>query len=95
MTIKHHFTAGGVYAREQTLRAGEEVQKHVHDYDHLSYLAHGTAMLDVEGELSVLHGPCMLEVKAGRAHRITAVTDLTWLCIHAESVADPETLMKG
>ncbi|KAB0643357.1 hypothetical protein [Burkholderia latens] len=52
-------------------------------------------MLDVEGDLSILHGPCMLEVKAGHAHRITALTDLTWLCIHAESVADPETLMKG
>ncbi|HEM7879074.1 TPA: cupin domain-containing protein [Burkholderia contaminans] len=95
MTVKHHFSTGGVYAREQTLRAGEEVQKHVHDYDHLSYLARGTAMLDVDGELSVLRGPCMLEVKAGKSHRIQALTDLTWLCIHAESVADPETLMKG
>ncbi|PRX32267.1 hypothetical protein B0G75_104288 [Paraburkholderia sp. BL18I3N2] len=93
--IKHHFSAGGVYAREQTLHAGEEVQKHVHDYDHLSYLALGRALLEVDGELSVLDGPCMLEVKAGRAHRIQALTDLTWLCIHAESVADAETLMKG
>ncbi|RQN37375.1 cupin domain-containing protein [Paraburkholderia tropica] len=93
--IKHHFSAGGVYAREQTLLAGEEVQKHAHDYDHMSYLAGGTAMLDVDGELSVIHGPCMLEVKAGQSHRITAVTDLTWLCIHADSVADVETLMKG
>jgi quercetin dioxygenase-like cupin family protein len=90
-----HFTAGGIYAREQTLRAGEEVQKHVHGYDHLSYLARGTAMLEIDGEMSVLHGPAMLEVKAGREHRIQALTDLTWLCIHAESVADPDIMKEA
>lgn len=94
MDIKHHF-AGGVYAREQTLRAGEEVQKHVHEYDHLSYLARGTAMIEIDGVLSILEAPRMLEVKAGKAHRIQALSDLTWLCIHAESVADPETLKEG
>ena len=92
--IKHHFSAGGVYAREQTLKAGEEVTKHVHDYDHLSYLASGSATLEVEGELSALHGPCMLEVKAGKEHRIQAITDIVWLCIHSESVADPGTVVK-
>lgn len=88
--ILHHFSAGGVYAREQSLRAGEEVQKHVHDYDHLSYLSSGSAMIEIDDELSVLHGPCMLEVKAGKKHRIQALTDITWLCIHAESIADPD-----
>ncbi|MBN3809406.1 hypothetical protein [Paraburkholderia sp. Ac-20347] len=93
--ILHHFSAGGVYAREQSLLAGQEVEKHVHDYDHLSYLSNGSALIDIDGELSVLHGPCMLEVKAGKKHRIQAITDLTWLCIHAENVADPEILTKG
>ena len=88
--IKHHFSAGGVYAREQTLEAGHEVEKHVHDYDHLSYLGSGRALVEIEGEMRVLDGPCMLEVKAGKKHRIQALTDITWLCIHAESVADPE-----
>jgi quercetin dioxygenase-like cupin family protein len=87
--IKHHFTAGGVYAREQTLRAGEEVEKHVHDYDHLSYLGEGSALVEVEDEMQILHGPCMLEVKAGKKHKIQALTDITWLCIHAEAIADP------
>lgn len=88
--IKHHFSAGGVYAREQTLEMGHEVEKHVHDYDHLSYLAHGIACVDVEGELQTLHAPCMLEIKAGKKHRIYAVTDITWLCIHSEAIADPD-----
>ena len=89
--ILHHF-AGGVYLREQTLAAGGEVEKHVHDYDHLSYLAQGSALLEVGGELQHLNAPCAIEVKAGKAHRIQALTDIVWLCIHAESVADPDTL---
>jgi len=88
--ILHHFSAGGVYAREQTLLAGQEVEKHVHDYDHLSYLGAGRALVEVDGELRVLDGPCMLEIKAGKKHRIQALTDITWLCIHSEAIADPD-----
>lgn len=88
--IKHHFSAGGVYAREQTLQAGQEVEKHVHGYDHLSYLGQGRALVDVEGELQILDAPCMLEIKAGKKHRIQALTDITWLCIHSEAIADPD-----
>jgi quercetin dioxygenase-like cupin family protein len=91
--IKHHF-AGGVYAREQTLEAGQEVEKHEHDYDHLSFLCAGVATLEVEDELQTLRGPCGIEVKAGKKHRIQAVTDIVWLCLHAESVADPEIVIK-
>lgn len=88
--IKHHFSAGGVYAREQTLKAGLEVDKHVHDYDHLSYLATGTAMVQVDDDFVIMQAPCMLEIKAGKKHRIQAITDITWLCIHSEAVADPD-----
>lgn len=88
--IKHHFSAGGVYAREQTLNAGQEVEKHTHDYDHLSYLGAGRALVEVAGELRVIDGPCMLEIKAGKKHRIQALTDITWLCIHSEAIADPD-----
>jgi quercetin dioxygenase-like cupin family protein len=89
--IVHH-SAGGVYVREQTLAAGKEVEKHVHTYDHLSYLAQGRALVEIDGVLGIVQGPAMLEVKAGKTHRIQAITDLTWLCIHAEAIADPETV---
>lgn len=85
-------SAGGVLAREETLKAGYEVEKHQHDYDHLSVLCTGSAILEVDGDMQVLHGPCVIEVKAGKKHRIQAISDITWLCIHAESVADPETI---
>lgn len=91
--IRHHF-AGGVYMREQVLEAGKEVGKHVHDYDHLSYLASGSASVEVDGALQTLVAPSVLVVKAGQTHRIQALTDIVWLCIHAENVADAETLNK-
>jgi quercetin dioxygenase-like cupin family protein len=91
--IQHH-SAGGVYMRQQELGAGGEVEKHEHTYDHLSFLVSGSAILDVDGELQHLEGPCALEIKAGKKHCIQAVTDIVWLCIHAESVADPETTLK-
>jgi len=87
--IKHH-SAGGIYAREQKLKAGFKVEKHAHTYDHLSFLCSGSAVVEVDGDMQIMHGPCALEVKAGKAHQILAVTDIVWLCIHAEGVADPD-----
>ena len=87
--VKHHWS-GGVYAREQKLRAGFKVEKHAHTYDHLSFLCSGSAVIEVDGDMQIMHGPCALEVKAGKKHQILAITDIVWLCIHAESVADPE-----
>lgn len=91
--IKHHF-AGGVYAREQTLAAGQEVEKHEHDYDHLSFLCSGSAIVAVDDDWMHLEGPCALEIKAGKKHSIKAITDIVWLCLHAENVADPEIIVK-
>jgi len=87
--IKHH-SVGGVYAREQALKAGKKVEKHEHTYDHLSFLCSGSAVLEVDGDMQVIHAPHAIEVKAGKKHQILAITDIVWLCIHAESVADPE-----
>jgi quercetin dioxygenase-like cupin family protein len=91
--IKHLFL-GGMYAREQTLEAGQEVEKHVHDYDHLSYLACGRATVEIDGNLQIFDGPCAIEIQAGKKHRIQAITDITWLCIHREDIADPEVVTK-
>lgn len=87
--IKHHFAAG-VYAREMTLEKDGEALTHEHKYDHLSVLGSGSAIVEVDGEMAVLHAPCVIEIKAGKAHRIQALTDITWFCIHATDVADPE-----
>lgn len=87
--VRHH-SAGGVYMREQSLSAGHEVEKHEHDYDHLSFLVSGSAIVDIDGEIQHMEGPTALEVKAGKKHHIQAITDIVWLCIHSEAAADPE-----
>lgn len=76
--------------REQALLAGREVEKHEHDYDHLSFLCSGSAIVSVGDEIEHMEGPVAIEVKAGVKHRIQAITDIVWLCIHSEAVADPE-----
>lgn len=87
--IKHHFSAG-VYVREMSLAKDHEVMTHKHAYDHFGLLGSGAVLLELDGELSVHHAPCVIEIKAGRVHRIQALTDITWFCIHATDVADPE-----
>ncbi len=91
--ITHH-SAGGVYMREQTLQAGYAVDKHSHAYDHFSILARGSAMVEVDGDLMHVAAPAVLEIKAGQKHRIQALTDIVWFCIHNETIADPD-MIKG
>ena len=87
--VQHH-SAGGVYMRQQELKAGGEVEKHEHPYDHLSFLVSGSAIVSVGDEIEHKEGPVALEIKAGVKHHIRAITDIVWLCIHSEVVADPE-----
>jgi quercetin dioxygenase-like cupin family protein len=85
--ITHHF-GGGVYAKETTIPAGVELTQHVHQFDHLSVLAAGEVDLDVDGEVQRLTGPACVLVKAGRAHKVTALTPAVWYCIHASDSED-------
>lgn len=88
---KHHFSAG-VYVREMTLAKDHEVKTHEHSYDHFGLLGSGSALVEVDGTMTVYHGPAVIEIKAGEPHRIQALTDITWFCIHATDVADPEKI---
>ncbi len=89
--IKHHFSAG-VYVREATLLEGQEVETHEHVYDHFGILGRGSVIVDLDGEMAVRHGPCVIEIKAGKKHSIRALTDIVWFCVHATDVADPEKI---
>ena len=91
MNIIHHF-GGGVYIKETQFLAGESGEKHTHDFDHLSTLASGVVQLQVDDEVSQVTGPSVITVKAGKAHKVTAVTDCVWLCIHATNCTDPEQI---
>jgi hypothetical protein len=94
-----HYIAGGVYAKEWLAEGvGEAIQQHTHNYDHLSYLAVGQVEVVVDGEHPTIYtGPTGINIKAGKAHRVTALTsDVVWLCIHAipSDLRDTEMIEK-
>jgi quercetin dioxygenase-like cupin family protein len=91
VAIKHHF-AGGLYSKETVIPAGVKLTQHVHPYDHASALVSGKVLLEVDGICREVTGPAMLMIEAGKAHGVTALTDVVWHCIHITKDADPETV---
>lgn len=89
--IKHHFAAG-TYIKETFIPAGIELTQHTHSYDHSSVLVSGVAIVEVNGVSNRYDTPQILTIEAGKKHKVIAVTDVTWLCIHATDDKNPETV---
>lgn len=87
LSAAFHF-GGGICLKEYRLSAGLEVPQHVHAHDHLSYLVSGEATIDGAHSRHAVTGPAAMLIEAGRAHRVTAITDCVWLCIHATACTD-------
>jgi len=90
--IAHHF-APGVYVKASRIAAGSPgLTKHTHDYTHLSVLVSGTVKVNIGGVDRILSGFHVLTVEAGVPHKVTAITDAIWLCIHATDDTNPNTV---
>jgi quercetin dioxygenase-like cupin family protein len=89
LQIKHHFSSG-VYAKQMVLPARHYAETHEHLYDHLSILASGHVRVTLDGEVDEYRGPAVVHIAAGKKHRIDALTDSVWFCVHATDVTDPE-----
>ena len=89
--IEHHF-GSGVYAKETRIPAGYLLGKHKHSFDHMSILASGSIELSVGGEVSVVHAPKCLSIRADKEHQVRAITDVVWFCIHATDCTDVEQI---
>lgn len=76
-------TAAGVTLIEWRFKAGMVMLSEIHEYDHLSILISGEAVLRTNGDETHLIGPKTVEIKAGIEHALYAVTDCVWDCIHA------------
>ena len=87
-----HFFTEGVYARKMVIPAGTQVPTHEHVYDHLSILAQGRVRVAVGPVIQEYVAPAMIEIKKNVAHKITAITDSVWFCVHATSATDIESL---
>lgn len=78
----HHFS-DGLYAKEMIIPAGYMVGSHAHAYSHLSLLAKGDVIIEVDGVAREVSGPACIEIKAGCEHKVFAKTDAVWYCVHA------------
>lgn len=94
-----HFFSGREYAKKMTLPAGHYAETHEHEYDHLSILAAGSVEVTLDGKTQAYVGPTCIMIRAGQLHRIVALTDSVWFCIHATLETDPDqvdsVLIKG
>ena len=75
--------SGDVFMVETHAPAGHKLTQHAHDKPHLSYLAQGTAIVEVDGIRKSYIGPAVLTIAAHKVHAVYAVTDITWLCLWA------------
>lgn len=91
LQIKHHFS-GREYAKQMTLPARHYAETHSHNFDHLSILARGTVIVTIDGAEETHVGPACLTIRAGQVHRIEALTDSVWFCVHAHEGNDPATV---
>lgn len=87
-----HFFSGREYAKKMELPAGHYAETHSHAYDHLSILAKGVVVVTLDGIVQRYTGPTCITIGAGKMHRIDAVTDSVWFCVHATDETDPENV---
>jgi quercetin dioxygenase-like cupin family protein len=86
--VFHHF-GGGVYVKETHIPAGCVAVQHKHVYDHLSVLVSGRAKVSVENQFAEIEAPRVLTILANKYHKVEAVTDCVWLCVHATGEVEP------
>ena len=87
----HHFS-DGLYAKQVQIPANHVVGQHSHKYSHLSVLAQGTVLVFVDDQQKKYTAPACIEIAAGKQHRVFAVTDAVWFCIHATAETDVEKI---
>ena len=85
--VQHHFY-DGLYAKQMTLPAGHYAVSHRHSYDHISMLYAGVAQVEVDGVTTEYAAPAFILVKAGAEHKITAIADVTWFCVHETELTE-------
>lgn len=87
--IKHHFSEG-VYAKQMTLPEGAVAETHRHNYEHMSILASGMVCVEIDGNETVYTAPAVVTIAAEKMHKITALKNAVWFCVHATEEKDPE-----
>lgn len=80
--LKHHFSPG-IYVREIWMPEGSIVLGHRHRTRHLNVVAHGEALVRINGQIFRAMAPWTFESDPGVRKALAIVRDMTWLTIHA------------
>lgn len=83
--VSTDFRGAGLWVKHVPLKAGQCVIKHKHDYAHLSVLLSGIVTVETDEGTHQLDGPTSIVISAGLYHKLTALTDALWMCVHAEN----------
>lgn len=78
---------GGTYIKQFDLKARTTVGSHKHSYDHASILASGEVIVETDEGVARYAAPAVLTIKAGLMHRVYAVKDSVWFCVHSVDAA--------
>lgn len=95
--------AGNLWLRQMHFaKAGDANEGHVHNYDHLTLLAHGSVRVHVDGKQTDFKAPQMVFITRGKSHYIEALEDNTIAyCVHAlrdkdtAEILDPDQIPEG
>jgi len=79
-----HIFGGGVYCRRMDIPAGVVVVGKIHKTEHISILLSGSVQITTEeGTSEPLHAPQIVVAQPGTKRIAKALTDCTWLALHA------------
>jgi quercetin dioxygenase-like cupin family protein len=96
--VVHYFPTEGnpVYMRRMKARAGYLIGSHKHKFEHYSILCSGRVRAEIGEDTEEYSGGDVIIVPAGVEHRITALTDIVWFCVHgtAETEGIDEVLIE-
>jgi hypothetical protein len=86
---------GNIWVKQNVLlKAGQYALGHTHEFDHVSLLTQGSALVEVDGcEPKVFKSPVFIVIKKEHRHKFTALEDKTmWYCVFAMRNLDGEVV---
>lgn len=89
--VKHLLTTG-LYVKAYRAPAGVRIYTKQFDRDHMTILAQGTALLELEGNRVKLVGPAHCVIPAKTRVTVSLLEESVWYCLHPTELTDLQQL---
>lgn len=89
--LEHHF-CNGVYARQITMPANTFVIGKRHKTSHFNIILKGKAKVLIDGVVSIIEAPCILNSNSDVRKILYIIEDMTWVTIHPTNETDVQKL---